>query len=126
MKYYEGNIQGECLAGPCQIGMATSVIYSCMGIAFVHHQTKCGGLYHDPAHGLGNSNVRETIIQIMNDVSPDFIVLTRAKEISHGMSSDPLGSSQDDIVAVTRFLRKTGGGAEVAHFFERRYGATLQ
>ena len=100
MKYYNGLNMGEGVAGTDQIGAATTVIYSCMGIAFVNRQKRFGGLYHYPSGSIGNANVIGTIRQMANDIAPDEIVLTPA-----GAEGSVWRSSQDDIESVTEWLR---------------------
>ena len=83
MKYFNGLNMGEGIAGPSTIGMATTVTYSCMGIAFVNTALRFGGLYHYPAEALGNANVRGTIVQMSNDIWPDQIVLMTSAKPEH-------------------------------------------
>jgi hypothetical protein len=104
MKYFNGLNMGEGIAGPSTIGMSTTVIYTCMGIAFVDRHRRFGGLYHYPAASMNNSNVTGSMRQMANDIQPDEIVLTPASSMGFGD-----GSRQDDIEAVTEFLQSLCG-----------------
>lgn len=99
MKYFNGLNMGEGIAGPDAVGAATTVIYSCMGIAFVNRERRFGRLYHYPSCAVQNGNVIGTIRQMANDIAPDEIVLTPAQ--SDGMTG---GSSRDDIEDVRDLL----------------------
>ena len=103
MQYFNGLNMGEGIAGPSNIGAATTVIYSCMGIAFVNRQKSFGGLYHYPAKSLDNKNVVSTIQQMFNDLQPDEIVLTPAQSTGPGMGSDV-----EDIDESIKFLKALG------------------
>ncbi len=111
MKYFNGLNMGEGIAGPSTVGMATTVTYSCMGIAFVNTALRFGGLYHYPAEALGNANVRGTIVQMSNDIWPDQIVLTPAKPDTYSGNG---GSTKEDITAVGELLRTLCGNVTVA------------
>jgi len=105
MKYFNGLNMGEGIAGTDEIGAATTVIYTCMGVAFVNRKRRIGGLYHYPAKALGNPNVANTIRQMASDIGPDEIVLTPAGSMGFG----GMGSGEDDIEAMLDFLRTLSG-----------------
>jgi hypothetical protein len=103
MKYFNGLNMGEGIAGPDTIGLSTTVIYSCMGIALVNTATRTGGLYHYPANALGNANVTATLRQMINDIRPDQVHVTPAATDAFGRN----GSDRDDIAGVVAYLRAT-------------------
>jgi hypothetical protein len=111
LKFFNGLNMGEGIAGPSTIGAATTVIYTCMGIAFVNRKRRFGGLYHYPATSLNNLNVVFTIRQMFNDIGAEEIVLTPAKDASGTGTS---GSSKDDIREVTESLGDFGVTVTVA------------
>lgn len=98
MRYFQLNM-GEGIAGPATIGAGTTVIYSCMGIAFVNRPKKFGGMYHYPAKNL-SQNVTATIRQMVQDIQPTEISLTPASSDGNPL----MGSRQDDIEAVIEYL----------------------
>jgi hypothetical protein len=110
MQFYADLTAGEGLSGPADIGMGTSPIYSCMGIAFVNSAKQMGGLFHYPAEDLAGAATASTIQQMINDVKPDEIHVTPAANAS-GMLND--GSKPADLAAVIAYLKLAGGGAKV-------------
>ncbi|MFC0204957.1 hypothetical protein [Novosphingobium soli] len=105
MKYFNGLNMGEGIVGGSDVGMRTTQIYTCMGIAFANTRTQRGGLYHYPADCLGNANVVGTIRQMLNDVAPDVVVVTPAMAQGYGQLT---GSSRDDIDGVEALLKQLG------------------
>jgi hypothetical protein len=114
LKYFNGLNMGEGIAGPSTIGLATTQMYTCMGIAMVNRTRRFGGLYHYPANSLGNPNVVGTIQQMANDIAPDEIVLTPAQSMGFGALASKSGSEPDDVEALTKFLGGCGGTLTVA------------
>jgi hypothetical protein len=104
---------GEGISCLSDVGLATTQIYSCMGIAFVNRATRRGGLYHYPAGTLGegalNANVQNTIRQMFNDINPDEVCVTPAGD--QGITGN--GSSQNDIADVLNYLRSINRGVRI-------------
>lgn len=100
MKYFNGLNMGEGIVGGPTIGMSTTAIYSCMGIAIVNKARQIGGLYHYPAKTITQANVSGTLGQMINDVQPDEIYLTPATPMMG------VGSEKSDIAAVAAFLKQ--------------------
>jgi hypothetical protein len=95
---------GEGIAASSSNSMSTSVIYSCMGIAFINRTTQRGGLYHYPAGTCQNPNVAGTIRQMCNDIQPDQIMVTPAK-MAGGFVVN-YGSKPEDVAAVVNLLKQ--------------------
>jgi hypothetical protein len=107
MIYFNGLNMGEGIAGPSDIGMSTTWMLTCMGVALVNRAASRGGLYHYPANTLSNPNVSGTMRQMFNDIRPDEVVLTPAPKDAIGSG----GSTHEDITAVSDFF--TGLGRSV-------------
>jgi hypothetical protein len=102
---YENIDMGFGVSAPFGVELRTTVIFSCMGIAFLNKTSKICGLYHYPAKAIRDPAVIGTILSMANSIKPDAIHLTPAKG-STGIMAE--GSSQQDIDAVVAELRKAG------------------
>lgn len=109
MHYYRDLNMGEGIAGSNNVGAATSVLYSCIAIAFVNQGRQWGGLYHYPSSMMRNPNVAQTVHQMASDIQPDQIVITPAARMAmHGG-----GSVDHDIEDVRRTLAIVSPGAKI-------------
>ena len=93
--------QGEGVIGPYgKIAVATSGLYSCMGVVMVNGKTGRAGLYHYPSESMNNFEVQATLIQMITDLSPDQVVITPARTTENGQ-----GSPQSDRVALQKYIK---------------------
>jgi hypothetical protein len=99
--YYEVE-QGVAVTGGRRIGMCTTRLYNCLGVAAVNKNSRRGGLYHYPSLCQGKSYVVITLTRMLNDVMPDWIGITPAAIAS------PVdkGSDPSDIAWLIRTVRK--------------------
>ncbi|SFG17263.1 hypothetical protein SAMN05518801_10937 [Novosphingobium sp. CF614] len=112
--YYEVE-QGVAVTGGPRIGMCTTTLYNCLGVAAVGKGSRRGGLYHYPSLCRDKSYVVVTLTRMLNNVLPDWVGITPAAIAS--ATSVPTnfdkGSDPKDIDWLKTTVQKLAPSAKV-------------
>lgn len=109
MDYYYEVEQGVAVTGGRRIGMRTTTLYNCLGVAAVARDSGRGGLYHYPSLCRDQSYVVMTLTRMLNNVMPSWIGITPAPIAS----SLDKGSDKEDIIWLQKAVLKLVPSAKV-------------
>ena len=115
MRYFYAVDQGEGISGGREIGMQTTQLVTCVGIAMACTDTMQGGLYHYGANTIGLREVSGALIQMINDLRPTHFCVTPAPApvADYVTQSTLQGTSKEDLAALTKIITETRPGANV-------------
>lgn len=109
MLYFGDIAEGEGIATRAGIGIGTTTLYGCLGIAFLTRDFSFGALYHYPASGVLETPVQATIRRMIHDIAPAIVIITPAQEDRPGA----MKSDQADLNRVRAFVKLVWPAAEV-------------
>jgi hypothetical protein len=76
MRYFYAVDQGEGISGGPDIGIQTTQLVTCVGVAMANTETMNGGLYHYGAKTIATPAVTGALIQMINDLKPTHLRVT--------------------------------------------------
>jgi hypothetical protein len=113
MRYFYAVDQGEGISGGPDIGMQTTQLVTCVGIAMANTDTMHGGLYHYGANTIASREVAGALIQMINDLKPTHLRVTPAPgpASDYATQSSLQGTTKEDLAALTKIITETMPGS---------------
>jgi hypothetical protein len=99
--YYEVEM-GVAVTGGRKIGMITTGLYNCLGVAAIDRHGLKGGLYHYPSLCPDKDYVVLTLTRMLNHLSPGWVGITPAGKSYEGDK----GSEASDIEWLQKIVRQ--------------------
>jgi hypothetical protein len=109
MRYFYAVDQGEGISGGPDIGMQTTQLVTCVGIAMANTDTMHGGLYHYGSQTIATREVAGALIQMINDLKPTHLRVTPAPGAASAYvsQSSVQGTTKEDLAALTKVITET-------------------
>lgn len=109
MDYFYEVEQGIAVTGGRRIGMCTTTLYNCLGVAVVGKDSGRAGLYHYPSLCRDQSYVVFTLSRMLNNVLPGWVGI-RPAAIASSLDK---GSDPEDIAWLQKAILKMAPSAKV-------------